>query len=283
MLDFNDLAHFFYPYFIRIYMKAKSLLWKIEHPNFANSCYLFGTMHVQDQRAFRFNDIVIEKINQCEAFATEFNLDEAAAGMPTEYLTLPKNQSYYDFLTEKQMAKLEKVLWKQVKIELKQFETFKPLILIQMITAFLLTKDQQFPLDEYLFRVAKSLDKNLLGLESYKEQLLILEKLPLSYQFKSLVDISKNFKRFRRQLIQTTASYESADMQKIFQSAKKSAQGMRKILLYDRNVIMADRFIELAQNQSLFAAIGAGHLGGKKGILRLLKIRSCTISPVKIR
>ena len=34
---------------------------------------------------------------------------------------------------------------------------------------------------------------------------------------------------------------------------------------------MADKIAEIISEKSLFAAIGAGHLGGKKGVLYLLK------------
>jgi uncharacterized protein YbaP (TraB family) len=46
---------------------------------------------------------------------------------------------------------------------------------------------------------------------------------------------------------------------------------MRKALLFDRNKIMARRFAEMARQNSLFCAVGAGHLAGQKGMLRLLK------------
>jgi len=45
---------------------------------------------------------------------------------------------------------------------------------------------------------------------------------------------------------------------------------------------MTDRIIELAIKQPLFCAIGAGHLAGKSGILRLLKQQGLTIKPINL-
>ena len=70
---------------------------------------------------------------------------------------------------------------------------------------------------------------------------------------------------------------------KILKKVKKTAGSMRDALLYDRNIIMADRIEELGSQSSLFAAIGAGHLGGKKGVLRLLKQKGCEIIPVNYK
>ena len=261
-------------------MNKKSLLWQIDHPDFTGSCYLFGTMHVQDQRAFRFVEPVLEVMDSCAVFATEFNLDEATQGISPNYLRLPGQQSYHDFLTAKQIGKLQKVVQQQVNLDIQPYLTMKPLVLIQLITAFLLQKDEQYSLDEYLFRQARQRGISCVGLETYAEQLEILNQLPLENQFKSLVAISKNFKRFRKQLLKTTTAYESADVQQIFKAAKKSAQGMRKILLYNRNALMTERFLNLARENSLLAAVGAGHLGGKKGVLRQLKMANCRIFPV---
>jgi uncharacterized protein YbaP (TraB family) len=43
---------------------------------------------------------------------------------------------------------------------------------------------------------------------------------------------------------------------------------------------MAERIIKLSADQSLFTAIGAGHLAGKKGVLRLLKKAGLKVVPI---
>jgi uncharacterized protein YbaP (TraB family) len=43
---------------------------------------------------------------------------------------------------------------------------------------------------------------------------------------------------------------------------------------------MADKIAEIISKKSLFAAIGAGHLGGKKGVLYLLKKKGFLLKPI---
>ncbi len=74
--------------------------------------------------------------------------------------------------------------------------------------------------------------------------------------------------------------YADGEIQALYQSAKKDAKGMRKILLYRRNKLMAKRFGEIARTQSLFCAVGAGHLAGGKGMLRLLKKAGFKVKPI---
>jgi uncharacterized protein YbaP (TraB family) len=64
---------------------------------------------------------------------------------------------------------------------------------------------------------------------------------------------------------------------------KKNAKGLRKMMLYHRNEVMAGRIAALARQQSLFAAIGAGHLLGGKGVLRLLKKEGLKVVPVQVK
>jgi uncharacterized protein YbaP (TraB family) len=45
---------------------------------------------------------------------------------------------------------------------------------------------------------------------------------------------------------------------------------------------MANRIAEFTNQHTIFAAIGAGHLGGKKGVLRLLKKKGFTVKPIKM-
>ncbi len=51
-------------------------------------------------------------------------------------------------------------------------------------------------------------------------------------------------------------------------------------MLYERNEIMARRFVEIASERSLFCAVGAGHLAGEKGMLRQLKKQGFKTTPV---
>ena len=52
-----------------------TLLWAIKGNGLEKTSYLFGSMHVKDNRAFEFSDSLLLKIEECEAFATELHID----------------------------------------------------------------------------------------------------------------------------------------------------------------------------------------------------------------
>ncbi|NNE29318.1 MAG: hypothetical protein HKN16_06760 [Saprospiraceae bacterium] len=56
---------------------------------------------------------------------------------------------------------------------------------------------------------------------------------------------------------------------------------LRKTMVYDRNTQMVESFLSIAKGTTLFAAVGGGHLYGRKGMLPMLKHSGCRIRPVK--
>jgi len=256
-----------------------SLLWEISAENGSTS-YVFGTMHVQDEKAFRNIEVIEACIKNSTAFAAEYDLDtenymdfEAAS-------SLPEGQKLSDLIHPKLYEKIAKVLKRETGLKLQYFEQKKPLIILNILTTAQFGKERQVSLDQHLFDFAKAENKELMGLESFEAQLEIMQLMPMKAQLKSLKDMAENFGRYRRTLKRTAELYMESDLAKITKKAKSTASGMRKLLLYDRNLLMADKIAEIASQKSLFAAIGAGHLGGKKGVLYLLKKKGFVVRAV---
>ena len=53
-------------------------------------------------------------------------------------------------------------------------------------------------------------------------------------------------------------------------------------ILDDRNERWIPMIEEMGKKEKLFIAVGAGHLGGPKGVIRLLEQKGYTLTPVKI-
>lgn len=261
--------------------KKKTLLWSFARED--NVSYLFGTMHVRDQRAFGFLEQVYEKIDACDAFATEFNLDEMNQQATADMMDLPEGVTLESLFSPKKYQKINKVLQKAVGIDLTFFQNSLPFLITSLISEAVLSKDMPFSLDESLWRYAREKEKILLGLETYQQQIKLIKEIPLEHQVRALSGIGRNFKKFRKQLLHMTEVYAEGDIYKLYKDARKNAQGMRKKMLYDRNEIMTKRLLEITEEYSLCCAVGAGHLAGKKGILRSLKQAGCKVRPIPLQ
>ena len=260
-----------------------SLLWQISGENLSGTSYLFGTMHVKDERAFSLIEPLKDVIDTCEAFATEFNLKEAESGVEPNAMDLPDNQILTDFISEKKYQRMRKTFIKYFEFDIEVLKSAMPLIISNALSAQTLMSEREVNLDQYLWQYAEGQEKVTLGIETFAEQLQILHAIPLDYQFKALSDISKNISNFSKQHQKMTALYAKQDIRQMYQSTKKSIGGARKILLYNRNEVMAERIERMAEEQTLFAAVGAAHLAGKKGVLKLLKNAGITVKPINLK
>lgn len=260
--------------------KKNTLLWELAHPHFLGTSYLFGTMHVQDIRAFGKWELAQEKIRECDALALEFDLDDR--GLPASFSStvLPNGLLLYDLFPKKKYRKLRRTFLKATGFDIGLAPRTLPFLLMGNLSAQLLQQDMPTSLDEQLWAFAKSEGKQLLGIETLNSQLEVLAKIPVEIQVKMLLDMGRNISTHRKQLLRLADLYHREDLVRLHRSVKKQAGSLRKIMLYKRNRAMASRVFEVAGSKKVFAAIGAGHLGGGKGVLRLLKKKGVKVRPV---
>ncbi|MBL7818199.1 MAG: TraB/GumN family protein [Saprospiraceae bacterium] len=265
-----------------------SLVWRIhtvpndstEGERITKPSYILGTMHVKDARAFQFERLFYEKILSCDTFATELNLDEVQQSHNFSF-HLPEGILLTDLIKPKLYAKISQIIEQKIGAPLAYFNTMKPIVLTNMLTESTLSNDRLLSLDETLWRFAADNGRILRGIETLDEQIDVLNKMSLTDQVKGLKDMVYNLPKFKRQLLKMTDLYEQADIQQLYKSAKRTAKSSRRLLVYDRNVLMANRIAEICQTTSLCAAIGAGHLAGEKGVLRLLKKKGFIVEYVE--
>lgn len=259
----------------------QSLLWELRDDS-GSSSYLFGTMHVRDYRAFIYQDIITSYIDECKIFATEFDLRERDSLKSADISSMPNGESLLNLLGVRKYQRLNRMIHKSFGIDIDLVNRVLPLFTINMLTESILTKSKIVPLDTFLWQYAENIQRDLRGVETFSEQLVTLSKIPIKYQVKSLVEIGKNPKKFRKQIMGLIEQYVEGDIKGLYKTSKKSLGKQRKLLLYDRNFIMAKRIRIMINDNKSFVAIGAGHLGGKKGVLRLLKKSGILVKPIRL-
>lgn len=260
--------------------KKKTWLWSVEREDLAGTCYLFGTVHLKAEKVFGFLAQGIECLKDCDAVATEFNLDEAIGESTAQSLNLPEGYTLDKYLGKKTMAKLEKVFFRETGLPMDGFKDMHPFVLTSMLTQAVMPDEMRRSLDETIWEVGKELNKSPHGLETFASQLSLIEKLPIEKQARQLKGIANNFKKFRKQNKKLVDLYADGDLARLNKLALKQAKGFRRLMVYDRNRKMCDAFLAIGKEERLFAAVGAGHLPGEKGMLRMLKQEGCMVGPV---
>ncbi len=240
-------------------------------------------MHTQNDAAFTYINAAQTAIATCQAFACEMDIDASDVQLAHTKLSLPSDVRYADFFSKKQFGKLQAALKKYWQIDLKAEETIHPFLLQATISQQGISADNALPLDVALWEFAKEKKINLYGLETSDEQIQSLLDIPLQTHFKMLSDSVKNSSKHRKRLQYLIEKYQKADIKGLYKAAKKDLKSMRKELLYKRNKRLCNNTLSLLeQHKTVFIAVGAAHLAGENGMLRLLKKAGYKVVPVEV-
>lgn len=235
-------------------------------------------MHVKDARAFGPLPLLREKIAACDTFVAEYDLSQHIDDM--EATVLLAQQPLPALIGERKYTRLSQALQRHYDVPIEQVLHLKPFFIVQYLTMQLLRSDHIEPLDVELWNIANAMGKNCTGVETLESQISFVSKMPIASQLKMLLDIGRNPRVYRRHLDRMIGLYENAEIHRLHKSLIKQSGAMRRMLLFERNFTMADRIATLAQEQTTFAAFGAGHLTGGKGVLRLLKQKGFLVKAV---
>lgn len=238
-------------------------------------------MHVQDGKAFMQLETVKKKILETECYYSELQLEENGFGSGADFHRMPGEMTLESLLGEKKFQKLRKVILKFFGIDPILFNRYYPMLVINAIQATILSRNSEVILDLYLHRFAAENGKELRFLESMEEQKSIFYRIPLELQTRALLSLGRQPSKMRKQIRDMLEDYAAEESRMLYQRSRKQLGKLRHILLYDRNVRMAETLQTDLREKSAFVGVGAAHLFGYKGILRLLKKEGFRVRPVR--
>lgn len=257
------------------------LLWKIEAPS-GKTSYLLGTIHTDDQRVTEFSPKIIEAFNQTEVFMME----TLPPRDPSIFML--KQGTVAELVTEKEFDQIRELAdFHSMHIEAAM--RMKPWLLAVI---FDLPKPKSlFSMDELLLAKSEEKLKTIKGLEKTSEHFSVLDSISIDDQMVMLRAVLKRSQKEKeRDYEKLLKTYQSGDLKKISDLDEaitgdmlpKALWANMKIKLIDeRNVGMANGLMTQASDNTVFAAVGASHLGGEGGILNRLRDAGYKVSAVK--
>lgn len=261
----------------------RTLLWRITGKGLQQPSYVYGTMHLQDKRLFRFGDSVYHAIETTQGLATEIDFQEAVDSL--------FNNREKDAEKDKQLAK-QKIKLDRSKLnptaqsllrkfgitgniiskkELKDIHEFRTQALLQR-------GEMPTIVDGFLLGIAQRQGKWTGGIEDVDDQLDIRDEMGSELEPASVLQSEKDFREAVDNMIKI---YVAQDLDKIDQWSNREFDGKtRDAILVKRNVKMAWRMDSLSAVRPTFFAVGAAHLPGDSGVVQLLRNRGLRVEPV---
>jgi uncharacterized protein YbaP (TraB family) len=125
-----------------------------------------------------------------------------------------------------------------------------------------------------LYEMANSTSKNVSGLETMEYQMSLFDSIPYETQAEMLVESIKNGEDASDQMEMLVQQYLNQDIAALSNLiSEESAEGgnFEELLLVKRNKNWIPQISAKSAVQSTFYAVGAGHLGGEFGVIKLLR------------
>lgn len=262
----------------------KSLLWKVEGNGLKKPSYLFGTMHLIEKEYFYFPKTLEKIITKSDAVVLEIaDITDKTEAM--KYLML-KNGSVFDFFTPAQKDSL--LAWAKEKAGLTEemftanFSKMKPFVILQTVSQ-LQMMGQTESYEMTITDIAKSKNIPMLGFETIAEQMSIFDNLTNAQQAEMVMaGIRGEGAVDETKKMQALYNKQQLDSLYILISGNEGViKDEQSAFLTNRNHNWIPKIKEFSKDKSLFIAVGAGHLGGKEGVIELLKKEGYTVTPVK--
>jgi uncharacterized protein YbaP (TraB family) len=251
---------------------ADALLWKITKDNHKPS-YIFGTIHVSDQRIVDLPQQVNSVLNASDIFVMEALPEQDESLKLSQMMFFADGQTLKDFIDDKLFDKIANIL--------KSYQ-FPPeaVMFMKPWAAFLIMNypaGEGVPLDLQLLNQAKSKGARVYGLETLTEQGDLFSTMELKMQVQLLLDTVCNYDVVVKDFEVMKSLYLKRDLKGLIEYSNKYSfseesiyKDLLKRLLTDRNYILADRMRDALKIGNAFIAIGAMHLPGDEGVLSLL-------------
>jgi len=238
-------------------------------------------MHVKSKKVFSAFDQIAKYIDLCDAFCLEIDASVSQDPEMHSRMLLPSGHTLRSLLKTKTYQRLSNIFSHLGGSHLLvQMNYVRPMNLISLMSSLIMKEDEEFILDTSLYQYAQSQNKRTFGIETREEHMAILDRMTIDLEVKQLRSIIQNFSSFKRTHARMMDHYIHGRIDKLYQNGKKSLGSWRKILLKDRNHKIWQRLAELSHSESVFCAIGAGHLSGNYGVLRLLKLGGAKVKPI---
>jgi uncharacterized protein YbaP (TraB family) len=260
------------------------LLWKVERAG-VKSSYLFGTMHSDHPRVVQLPKPVRRAFDQAQSVTLEVVLDPQSLSAMTSALLMTDGNTLESLIGRRLYERSLEVMRSRGIPEIL-LANMKPWAVA--VTLMTPAGNTGVVLDHVLYQDAVAAGKKVHGLETVAEQMGLFDDLPLKDQITLLKDTLDNLHTIAHLLDDIQAAYLDRDLKRLLELNEASmrdsdpqlAATFKRKIIVERNHRMAERMLSGLGEGQQFIAVGALHLAGEEGLLKLLSERGYRLSRV---
>lgn len=262
----------------------KSLLWKISGKGLKSPSYLFGTIHATCDATLDAN--TLKALDETKQLYLELDMDDKSMQMQMlKYMKMKDGEKLSTILTPEEFNIVDEFLKKNINMSAKMFDTFKPFMVSTMLLPKLLDCEFQ-SVESELMKVTKTQEEAVFGLEKMEDQMKVFDAISYKIQAEELLktaksDLSKEKIEFQKMM----TIYQEKDIEGMLKmmndSDNKITSENQDVLLNDRNKNWIPIITKTVQEKPTFFGVGAGHLAGDEGVIKLLRKKGYKVEAVQ--
>lgn len=279
------------------------ILYKITGNGLSKPSYIVGTYHLAPatfvdsipgaRKAFASVEQVYGEVDMLEMLKEE-NMAKMQASM-----TLPEGTTLSSLLTKEQMERLNALMRELMGVDMNntavasQLDNLLPMVLETQLTLLVYMKNTQNlnvtdMIDTYFQREAVKEGKAVGGLETVDLQMEVLYGAPLEKQVEGLMCFVDNFQDMTEMAEFITAAYFAQDLGQLEELNNEEQEGAcagspedNDKLVYNRNTNWVKAMPAIMSQKPTLFVVGAFHLCGDRGVLRMLEDAGYKVEGVK--
>ena len=277
------VQHFFFFVFIVQTDEYNVLLWEIYGNGISSPSYLYGTVHMICAEDFVIGKRLREKFKSAQKVFLEVDMDDPSMNMKMMQLSLLRGKKLSDMFSDSDYNKLNVFFRDTIGMPLTLLNTMKPFVLFSILTLKSLPCAEPQSYELSFVKMAKEQSKEVLGLETIEDQMKIFDGMPDSVQVQMVMRYINEFDEQKKEFAKMVNAYKQENLDSIYEHIMSSPDisGSEEVLLFNRNEKWIPIMETAMQKEKIFFAVGAGHLGGPKGVINLLREKGYSVKGIR--
>jgi uncharacterized protein YbaP (TraB family) len=271
---------------------SQCIIWKTEING--STFYLAGSIHAAKEAYYPLPETYTDYYQKADRVILELEMDfesiEQAIFNYAQKDTLPESDYLDHYLKPESIEKLKKIFTEEELDKYFKYEGWLLNMTIAGTKSKLMGFDPQLAVDRYFHELATKDNKEIIGLDDIKTQLLLFEfDAPALVQVQVLESTISNMESQAEKELPLFESYFSDNLALFEEEFLKSmdltnpqVKQAYDMVFTSRNKSWVEKFEKLAEEQpaTYFVLVGAGHYFGPDNVRQLLEEKGYTVEKI---
>ncbi|WP_445719553.1 TraB/GumN family protein [Flavobacterium sp.] len=262
----------------------KSLLWKISGNGLKQDSFLYGTIHITCDASLDKN--TLNALEKTEQLCLELDMDDKSMQMQMmKHMMMKDGAKLSTLLNAEDFKIVDEFLKKNLNMSAKMFDGLKPFIVTTMLYPKMLDCSFQ-SVESELMKISNEQKEEIFGLETIEDQMKVFDNISYEIQAAELVKMAKSdLQKDKDELSKMMKIYQSKDIEGMLKmmddSDNKITSDNQDVLLTNRNKNWISKMSEIMMQKPTFFGVGAAHLAGEEGVIKLLRKKGYKVEAVQ--